>query len=59
MPTVSLVKNLPELFTCEFYVLCTNGTARGTAHPILGTVPTCSRCSHRHGLRTFPLPAAD
>jgi hypothetical protein len=35
---------------CEYYLLCTNEAEGTTAHPILGKVPTCTRCANKHDL---------
>lgn len=35
---------------CEWYALCTNEADGLVAHPILGNVPTCTRCADKHSL---------
>jgi hypothetical protein len=35
---------------CEWYALCTNPAEGTVAHPVLGPVPTCTRCATKHGL---------
>lgn len=36
---------------CEWYALCMNPAEGTVTHPILGEVPTCSRCAGKHNLR--------
>lgn len=40
---------------CEWFARCMNSTLRATEHPILGTVPVCTRCAMRHGLKTVEI----
>ena len=35
---------------CEWYALCDNPPAGTVTHPILGEVPTCTRCANKHQL---------
>lgn len=39
---------------CEYYVLCDHEADGTTDHPLLGKVPTCSRCAKRHDLTLTP-----
>lgn len=43
---------------CQWYLLCANEADGLVDHPILGDVPTCQRCTDRHGLTLrYPAPA--
>jgi len=35
---------------CQWFALCDRPAAGVVAHPVLGQVPTCSRCAATHGL---------
>jgi hypothetical protein len=35
---------------CKWYLLCTNPADGVVKHPILGNVPTCTRCAEKHDL---------
>ena len=35
---------------CQWYALCALPAAGTVAHPVLGDVPTCSRCAEKHDL---------
>lgn len=35
---------------CQWYALCTNSAAGEVKHPVLGHVPTCTRCAAKHDL---------
>lgn len=35
---------------CQWFAKCTNDAAGTVTHPILGEVPTCTRCARAHSL---------
>lgn len=39
---------------CEYFALCMNPSDGVVIHPILGDVPTCTRCATRMGVTLFP-----
>lgn len=39
---------------CEWFALCDNPAAGAVAHPVLGAVPTCTRCANRFALDFLP-----
>jgi len=44
--------------TCRWFALCDHPAAGTVAHPILGPVPTCTRCTNRLGLALVPYPSS-
>jgi hypothetical protein len=42
--------------TCSWFALCSNDAAGNVTHPVLGAVPTCSRCAAKHGLLLEDFP---
>jgi hypothetical protein len=39
---------------CQWYLLCDNPADGMVSHPILGDVPTCTRCATKHDLELVP-----
>lgn len=44
------LRDLEDGCTCRWYALCVNDARHLVKHPILGAVPTCSRCVKLHNL---------
>lgn len=42
----------PQL--CEWYAMCANVATLDVDHPILGPMPTCTRCADKHELKGTP-----
>lgn len=42
--------NNPSTYYCRWYALCENDADGFVSHPILGAVPTCTRCADKHDL---------
>lgn len=40
-----------EAETCEWFALCPNPADGTVSHPVLGDVPTCTRCADKLGLK--------
>ena len=42
--------NRPKLVVCGWYALCDRPADGFVSHPVLGEVPTCTRCATKHDL---------
>ncbi len=40
---------------CQWYARCENPADGVVKHPILGNVPTCTRCAKKHDLELIPV----
>lgn len=44
---------------CLYFLLCDRAADGFIDHPVLGLVPTCSRCAHQVGLGDALIPEED